>query len=125
VAQFPRYRQPYLLALGVGATAMLLLNPQCGGWRRRWSILLATLPGLLGIAVLAEYALGVQLGIDELPFVDHDGRAAGISYPGRVAPTTGVCFVLLTGALLTLDRGRSWRWRPSELLAIPMATWPS
>jgi diguanylate cyclase (GGDEF)-like protein len=110
------------IALGIGATAMLLLNPQTGGWRRRWSILLATLPGLLGIAVLAEYVLGVQLGIDEIPFVDHDGRAAGITYPGRFAPTTGVCFVLLTGALLMLDRGKSWRWRPSELLAIPMGT---
>jgi len=71
--------------------------------------------------VLAEYVAGVHLGIDELPFVDHAGRAAGIAYPGRCAPTTAGCFVLLSGALLALDRGVTWRWRPAELLAIPMA----
>ncbi len=61
----------------------------------------------------------IDLGIDELLFVDHAGRAAGIAYPGRFAPTTGVCLVLASAAILLLDRGRSWRWRPAELLAIP------
>jgi diguanylate cyclase (GGDEF)-like protein len=103
------------LGLGAGAGALLLL-----GRSRRVGLLLALVPGLLGLAVLAEYVLHVKLGIDELLFVDHDGRAAGIAYPGRFAPTTAVCFVLLAGALLTLDRGAGRRWRPTELLAIPM-----
>ncbi len=108
------------IALGVGAVAMLLLGPPARGTRRTVGLALAILPGLLALAVLAEYVFQIKLGIDELAFIDHDGRAAGIEFPGRFAPTTGVCFLLLTGALLSLDRGTSWRWRPSELFTIPM-----
>jgi hypothetical protein len=53
---------------------VLLLGRQARGpAARRLGLLLAIVPGLLG---LAEYVLHVRLGIDELPFVDHDGRAA-------------------------------------------------
>ena len=106
--------------LVAGASAMLLLVAETDGRRHVAGLALAAVPGLFGAAVLVEYALGVHLGIDELVFVDHAGRAEGIDFPGRFAPTTAVCFLMLTGALLTLDRGRGWRWRPSELLAIPM-----
>jgi hypothetical protein len=113
--------QPHTaIALGLGAVAMLLLATPARGRRRAVGLALAGVPGLLALAVLFEYAFGVKLGIDEILFTDHVGRAAGIAYPGRLAPTTGVCFLLLTGALLSLDRGTSWRWRPSELFAIPM-----
>jgi diguanylate cyclase (GGDEF)-like protein len=108
------------LGLGTGAAALLLLDAQAQGRRRTVGLLLATVPGLLAVAVLSEYVLRLKLGIDEFPFIDHDGRAAGIAYPGRLAPTIGVCLLLLTSALLMLDRGATWRWRPSELLAIPM-----
>lgn len=107
-------------ALGLSAIAMLLLATPARGRRHAAGLLLASVPGLLALAVLSEYAFGVRLGVDEILFTDHAGRAAGIAYPGRLAPTTGVCFLLLTGALLSLDRGTSWRWRPSELCAIPM-----
>jgi len=110
------------VGLATAALALLLLAAPAGGFRRRLGLVLATVPALLGLAVLSEYLFGVRLGIDELPFTDHDGHAAGIAYPGRFAPTTGVCFVLLTGAMLSLDRGARWRWRPAELLAIPMGT---
>lgn len=111
-------------ACGVAAAglALLVLVSPVPGPGRTLGLVLATVPGLLGLAVLSEYVLGLRLAIDELPFTDHDGRAAGIAHSGRFAPTTGVCFVLLTGALLTLDRGARWRWRPAELLAIPMGT---
>ena len=108
------------IGLGAGALAMVLLSAPTLGRRRTLGLVLASVPGSLGVAVLSEYVLGISLGIDELPFTDHDGRAAGIAYPGRFAPTTGVCFVLLSGALLTLDRGADWRWRPPELFALPM-----
>jgi diguanylate cyclase (GGDEF)-like protein len=110
------------LGLGTAGLALALLASPGGGRRRTFGLILATVPGLLGLAVLSEYVFGVRLGIDELPFTDHAGRAGGFAYPGRVAPTTGVCFVLVTGALLTLDLGTRWRWRPAELLAIPMGT---
>ncbi|MEA2155944.1 MAG: hypothetical protein QOE11_2084 [Solirubrobacteraceae bacterium] len=108
------------LGLGAGAAALLLLGGEAVAGRRRFGLALAAVPGLLGLLVLSEYVLGLPLGIDELLFTDHAGRAAGIAHPGRFAPTTGACFVLLTVALLALDRGRDWRWRPAELCAIPM-----
>jgi diguanylate cyclase (GGDEF)-like protein len=109
------------VGLVAGAAALLALAPGASGNRRRAGLALAAVPGLLGVIVLAEYVFGVKFGTDELLFVDHAGRARGIAHPGRFAPTTGACFLMLTGALLTLDRGRRWRWRPTELLALPMA----
>jgi len=113
------------LGLGAGAAAILLLAPEVQGRRRTWGRVLASVPGLLGVAVLAEYVLHRKLGIDEFPFLRHQARVAGMPYSGRFAPMVGVCFLLLTGALLTLDRGRKWRWRVSELLAIPMVIAPA
>jgi diguanylate cyclase (GGDEF)-like protein len=110
------------VGLAGASAAMLLLAGMPTGRRRTAALLLAVVPGVLGIVVLVEYVFGVRLGTDELIFIDHSGRARGIAYPGRLAPTTGVCFLLLTGGLLAVDRGRDWRWRPTELLAIPMAT---
>ena len=108
-----------LACLGI---AVLLLAPARISPRRAWAgRSLAVLPGVYGALVLGEYVFGWSLGIDEWPFVDRDGRLAGIAHPGRLAPTTGVSFVLLSGALLTLDAGHSWRWRPYELLVIPTA----
>jgi len=109
------------VGLGAGAAAILLLRARARGRRRVAGLVLASLPGLLGLAVLSEYALRVNLGIDELPFADHYARAAGLMYPGRFAPVVGVCFLLLSGALFALDRGAKRRWRPAELLAMPMA----
>jgi diguanylate cyclase (GGDEF)-like protein len=108
------------VGLGAGAGALLLLGGEAPGRGRALGLVLAGVPVLLGTVVLCEYVFGIRLGTDELLFVDHAGRARGIAYPGRLAPTTAVCFVLLSAALLTLDCGRRWRWRPSELLAIPM-----
>jgi diguanylate cyclase (GGDEF)-like protein len=108
------------IGLAAGAAAMLLLGVETHGRRHVAGLVLAAVPGALGLGVLMEYVLGLHLGTDELLFVDHAGRARGVEFPGRFAPTTAVCFVMLTGALLMVDRGRCWRWRPTELLAIPM-----
>jgi diguanylate cyclase (GGDEF)-like protein len=106
--------------LAAAAAALLLLTPGSTGTRRRAGLALAALPAVLAVVVLAEYIFGVNVGTDELAFIDHAGRARGIAHPGRFAPTTGACFLMLTGALLTLHRGRRWRWRPTELFALPM-----
>jgi diguanylate cyclase (GGDEF)-like protein len=103
-----------------GAAALLLLGGGAGGRRRSAGLALALVPALLGTLVLVEYVFGVRLGTDELIFTDQVGRARGIAHPGRFAPTTAVCFELLAAALLALDSGRRWRWRPAELLAIPI-----
>jgi diguanylate cyclase (GGDEF)-like protein len=114
------------LLLVCGATSLLLLAREPQTTATRWlGRSLATLPGVLSLLVLAEYLLGWKLGIDEWPFIDRDGRAAGVDFPGRLAPTTGVCFVFLSAALLSLDLGRARRWRPSELLTLPILFVPS
>lgn len=110
----------FLLACG-GVSLVLLAPAGISSRRALIGRLVAGPPGVFGILVLGEYVFGWRLGIDEWPFVDRDGRAAGIAFPGRFAPTTAVCFVALTAALLTLDSARSRRWRPSELLALPIA----
>ncbi len=59
---------------------------------------------VIGIAAvtLGEYAFGVNTGLDELLF--RDVEHAGTAYPpGRFAPGTGACFLLLAAALLSLD----------------------
>ena len=73
-----------LLACGVALLA--LRDPGAAPRRRRLGRLLAAYALVLGTAFLAEYVLGADLGIDELPFRDVDGREAGAPYPGRLAP---------------------------------------
>ncbi len=97
----------------------VLAKPQRG--RARWiAAAFATLPGLLGIAVLTQYIFGWNLAIDEFPFVDREGRANRIAYPGRLAPTTAACFVLLTLAILSREHRVRRGWRTSEVLALPI-----
>jgi diguanylate cyclase (GGDEF)-like protein len=113
-----------LTAVGLLCASLSLvavLAPPAGPARRRIHRGLALVPLLLGTLVLGEYVFGWRLGIDELLFVDHVGRAAGIAYPGRFAPTTAVSFILIAAALLMLDRPPRHGWRAAEVLALPAA----
>lgn len=105
----------------LGASLLLLLEPEGKPRRRRVGIACAVGGGMIGLAFLSEYVLNRNLGIDELPFRDGAGRAAGVPHPGRLAPTTAVSLVLVGVALATLDRRQSRSWRPSELLVMPVA----
>jgi PAS domain S-box-containing protein len=58
---------------------------------------------LLGIATLTEYAIGWDLGIDQLLFSESSG-VIWTSHPGRMAPTSAVNFVFLGLALALVDR---------------------
>ncbi|MEO8348639.1 MAG: PAS domain-containing sensor histidine kinase, partial [Acidobacteriota bacterium] len=62
----------------------------------------ALVVGLVGAITVAEYVLGRNLGIDQLLAHEAVG-AAGTSHPGRMAPHTAACFVLLAAALLLSD----------------------
>jgi len=113
-----------LTALGLLCASLSLLAvlaPAAGSARRRIHRGLGLVPLLLGTLVLGEYVFGWRLGIDELLFVDHAGRAAGIAFPGRFAPTTAVSFILVGAALLMLDHAPRRGWRPSEVLVLPAA----
>jgi diguanylate cyclase (GGDEF)-like protein len=95
--------------------AALVLIPG-GGARRRFGQACAAFSLLLALAFLSEYVLGWNLGIDEFPFRDTAGHAARIAFPGRLAPTTAVCFVLVSVSLLLLRM----RWRIEEALMVPV-----
>ena len=103
-----------------GGALCALADPEAPPGRRRLGHILATIPVLLGVIFLFEHVVGTGLGIDEFPFRDEAGRAAGSSAPGRPAPTTTISLILAGLALLSLDLRPRPSWRISELLAVPV-----
>lgn len=87
----------YNAALGLLLCGAGLLAVVCG-----W-VLPVCLAGGLGLGTLAQYLLGLNLGIDQLMMTDGSGFAN--PYPGRMAPTIAVCFVLSGAALLLVYEG--------------------
>jgi diguanylate cyclase (GGDEF)-like protein len=95
--------------------AALLLVP--AGGNRRWiGRTCAGACAAIALAFVSEYVFGWRLGIDELLFRDAAGHATHIAYPGRPAPTSLVCFVIVGVALLILHA----RWRIEEALMLPV-----
>ena len=96
------------VALG---TALLLIS------LNRWRLgkPLVIFAGLLSALTLFEYLSGRSLGIDEL--LRRAGTAS--AHPGRMAPNTAVCLLLLSAATLTGRRaGSVQRWiTPTAILA--------
>jgi len=89
------------LALAVTGAALVLL----ARWRWRWAVTVAgAFDVLLGLLVLAEYALRRGLGIDQLAVRVHYTVAHGA--PGRLAINTAVCLVLTGIGLAALAPGR-------------------
>ena len=84
-------------------------------WAARASAVLVTIIGLL---TLAEFAFGIDLRIDQLIFEDSETAAA--AYPGRIAFTSAINFVLLGIALYVLtveSRKAEWIVQPLALIA--------
>ena len=69
----------------------------------RFSRLCAFLVGLTGLLTLCEYIFGWNIGLDSLLFSEHAGTV-GTSHPGRMAPETALCFVLLACALFLVGK---------------------
>ena len=79
------------------------------GQDRRWrklSIALAGAVVTIGVLTLGEYAVGINLGIDELLFRDFAVSRA----PGRMAPLTAINFVCLGLALIFLSFPKRTAW---------------
>ncbi len=89
----------------LGPALLLLLVGRAERRLRAAGRLLALAPVIVSLLTLAEYAFDRDLGIDELLFRDTTAAVATV-VPGRPAPLTAVCFLLLGSALLVLDRRR-------------------
>ena len=59
----------------------------------------------IALATGVQYVIGVDFGIDQLPFADPPG-AVGTIVPGRMSPLTSICFILLALAALAAPRSR-------------------
>ena len=66
---------------------------------RRLARILAGAVVLIGLFTLLQYISGTDLGIDQLLFREPAG-AVGTLAPGRMAPATALCFVLVGCALI-------------------------
>jgi PAS domain S-box-containing protein len=89
-----------------GSSLIVLASPRAGRRARRGGRIAALAVGLLGAATLCEYALGVNLGVDEALFSDPRGPSDSFA-PGRMAVATALCFSLLGAALWFLDIPRA------------------
>ena len=87
-----------------GASLLIgyILKPR--SWTKKCSISLSMVAIAIAGVTLLEYISGHSFGLDELFFRDSP-NAPFTSSPGRMAPNSALCFVLLNSALLFLYRG--------------------
>lgn len=87
---------------------------------------LASVVALVGLLSLSEHAVGWDLGIDQLFFLDRNPwETFGSLRPGLMAPLTALDFFLIGLALLGLDwtiAYRSLRYGPAQALAFAANT---
>ncbi len=86
--------------------------------KRRPAALFAAAAAVIGAVTLVEFATGSSLGIDEVLAPDR-GPAGLPYYPGRMAPTTALNFVLLGIAIPLAGRQPRAARRLADALAIP------
>lgn len=92
-----------LAFLAAGVALWLLLRPTVSAlWPAR---ILAGAVAAIGGLTLSEDLFGIALGIDQLILRD----AVSTVHPGRMAPATALCFLLVGLGLLTLKGPRSSR----------------
>lgn len=103
-------------ALGFTLAGLIFIaNPKNHrAWVALASILLMCLTG----TTLAQYFFGFNSGLDQL-FVEHY-ITVKTSHPGRMAPTTAICFILtsLCGFSLLLPVSSPWRVRMQGVLGM-------
>ncbi len=75
---------------------------------------------LLGTVVGLEYVTGRTWWVDEGLFRDDVGHRLGVAHPGRFAPTTALCLVLVGAVIVLLGRRRRTSPRLVEHLVLPV-----
>ena len=99
LAPFPG-KSPFAANVAIG---LCLLSVAIGCRGRRWAVAAAATAAAIGGLTLLEHAFGTGLGIDRLVFEPY--RATSVSgHPGRMAPNTSLCFLLV--AVASVLRGR-------------------
>jgi len=112
VAMNPMTALAFMLAAG----SLWLQTASFGDHREiRWAArVAASVVVLVGVVTLAGYVIGENLGLDQLLF---RGRLGA----NRVAPNTGLNFLLLGAALLRLDwQSRPGLWPAQWVLLVPL-----
>jgi PAS domain S-box-containing protein/prepilin-type processing-associated H-X9-DG protein len=100
------------LGLTFAAVALCCLAPRTGPPPRRWAgRVLGLLAAAIGAAVLVEYAVGRDVGVDLLLFGDTVRAWSAPGIPGRPSPHAALLFLLvgLTLALLDATAGPAGR----------------
>ncbi|MBZ0272531.1 PAS domain S-box protein [bacterium] len=87
----------------LGASLLLLHKPDASPARRKVGHASAAIALIICGLTFIEYAIGVNLGIDELLFTDAATRAAGGAFPGRPSQATAFVFLLLASGVLVSD----------------------
>ncbi len=98
----------YNTALGFFLSGVGLFSIALG--RPRVALTCAAWPLLLGSLTLIEDVFSINIGIDELLMEDY--LRVETSHPGRLAPNTALCFVLIGVAMLLMSNSAKIRWRP-------------
>jgi len=106
----------YNTALGFVFCGAALLGLALG--RPRLGIAAGGIAALIGSSTLVEYVGQVDLGIDEL-FMKHEVTVK-TSNPGRMAPNTALCFVLI-GLAVAYSRA-GWSVRRRSLMRVVLAS---
>lgn len=104
-----------LAFIAAGVSLWLLTASRAGSLAFRIGQGAAVVSGLLGLLNLAEYVLGVDLGIDQLLFEDVETAPVP---PGRMSAGTALTFVLTGPALLLLSRQDRRRDYFAQLLSL-------
>ena len=99
-----------------GATLVLVGHPRQSALTRRTAQVGAGLVTFIGALSLAQFLFQVDLGIDQLLARDSSG-VEGLGNPGRMAPNTALCFVLLGVALLFIERESRFVGWPTQYFA--------
>ena len=77
---------------------------------------ISILTAFIGLLTLAEYILGISIGIDQL-LMQHD-ITVKTSHPGRMAPNTALCFLLVGTALASLSTTKILILKPSVIAGV-------
>src|SRR5262245_24286642 len=103
-------------ALGfmVAAGGLWLSLTPTSTWSKRTVRVAAVLLAVIGMVTLIGYAIGANLGLDQILYRQRLGS-------NRIAPNTGLSFLLLGAALGLLDWEPRRRYRPAQVVALALS----